>query len=110
MPGRDTRPYWMTRLPPLNFVGVTLASSAPCVVSKTSFARFRPRWTNEAPTRVRTAVTASKEPCAAAMRIPSPTGTAVADRNGSRVARTMSQPRLRCGLTGLPRSAESASK
>ena len=25
----DTRPYWMTREPPLNWVGVTLASSAP---------------------------------------------------------------------------------
>ena len=50
-----TSPYWMTREPPLNWVGVTLASSAPWTVSKTSFATLSPSWTNEAPMTVRAA-------------------------------------------------------
>ena len=36
----------MTREPPLNWVGVTFASSAPWIVSKTSFATLSPSWTN----------------------------------------------------------------
>ncbi len=49
-------------------------------------------------------------PGVAAMTIPSRTGTIVALRNGSRVVRNASQPNDRRGLTGVPRSAESASK
>ena len=65
-----TRPYWMTREPPLNWVGVTLASSAPWIVSKTSFETFSPRCTKQAPTIVSSAATRSNEPCRAAIRIP----------------------------------------
>jgi hypothetical protein len=61
-------------------------------VSKTSFATFRPSWTNDAPTTVRTAASRSNAPCAAAIEIPRTTGTIVAVRNGSRVARRISQP------------------
>ena len=49
---RLTRPYWITREPPENWVGVTFASSAPDIVSKTSFATLSPSWTNAAPITV----------------------------------------------------------
>ena len=63
----DTSPYWMTREPPLNWVGVTLASSAPWTVSKTSLATLSPSWTNDAPRIVRTAANRSKDPWLAAI-------------------------------------------
>ena len=93
MPRSDTSPYWMTREPPLNWVGRTFASSAPSLASKTSFATFRPRWTAAAPMIVTIAVKRSKKPCAAAIAMPTATGMRVADRNGSRVARRVSHPR-----------------
>ena len=49
----------MTREPPLNWVGVTFASSAPWMVSKTSFATLSPSWTNDAPMTVSAAVSRS---------------------------------------------------
>ena len=57
----------MTREPPLNWVGVTLASSAPWVVSKTSLATLSPSWTKHAPITVRIAVTRSNAPWLAAI-------------------------------------------
>ena len=59
---------------------------------------------------VRSAVNQSNAPWLAAMTIPRTTGTIVALRNGRRVVRSASQPSDRRGLTGVPRSAESASK
>ena len=100
----------MTREPPLYWVGVTFASSAPWAVSKTSLATFRPSWTNDAPTTVRSAVTRSNEPWRAAIAMPRTTGMIVALRNGRRVVRRASQPNESFGLTGVPRSADSASK
>ena len=101
----------MTREPPLNWVGVTFASSAPWAVSKTSLATFSPSWTKAAPMtvsdgrdEVEEAVARGDERCRAA------TGTIVAERNGRRVARRARQPSDSRGLTGVPRSAESASK
>ena len=100
----------MTREPPLNWVGVTFASSAPWTLSKTSLATFSPSCTKAAPTTVRTAVRRSNEPWRAAITMPRTTGTIVADRNGRRVVRRASQPNESFGLTGVPRSADSASK
>ena len=100
----------MTREPPLNWVGVTFASSAPWTVSNTSLATFRPSWTNAAPMTVRAAATRSNEPWLAAMRMPSTTGTIVAVRNGRRVVRSVRKPNDSRGLTGVPRSADRASK
>ena len=42
--------------------------------------------------------------------MPSTTGTIVAERNGRRVVRRASQPNESRGLTGVPRSTDSASK
>ena len=50
------------------------------------------------------------EPRVAAIRMPSPTGMIVAVRKGSRVVRKAREPGDRRGLTGVPRSADSASK
>ncbi len=100
----------MTREPPLNWVGVTFASSAPDIVSNTSLATFSPSCTNDAPMIVSSAATRSNEPCDAAIRMPSVTGTIVAVRNGRRVVRRVSKPNERCGLTGVPRSTDRASK
>ena len=100
----------MTREPPLNWVGVTLASSAPWTVSNTSFATLSPSWTKHAPTTVSTAAPRSNRPWVAAMRMPSRTGMTVAVRNGRRVVRRVRKPSDRRGLTGVPRSADSASK
>ena len=100
----------MTREPPLNCVGVTFASSAPWTVSNTSLATFSPSCTKHAPTTVRMAATRSNEPWVAAMRMPSTTGMTVAVRNGRRVARRVRKPNDSRGLTGVPRSADSASK
>ena len=69
-----------------------------------------PSWTNDAPMTVRIAVSRSNEPGLAAITMPRTTGTIVADRNGSRVVRSASQPNDSRGLTGVPRSAEIASK
>ena len=66
----DTRPYWMTREPPLNWVGRMFASSAPSLASKMSFATLRPRWTDAAPMIVTIAVRRSNQPCAAAIAMP----------------------------------------
>ena len=49
-------------------------------------------------------------PWRAAIAIPRTTGTIVAERNGRRVVRSASHPAERRGLTGVPRSADSASK
>ena len=49
-------------------------------------------------------------PWRAAIAIPRTTGTIVAERNGRRVVRNASHPAERRGLTGVPRSADSASK
>ncbi len=100
----------MTREPPENCVGVTFASSAPWIVSKTSLATLRPSCTKHAPMIVSSAAIRSNCPCEAAIRMPSVTGTIVADRNGSRVVRRVRKPSDRLGLTGVPRSADSASK
>ena len=100
----------MTRDPPLNWVGVTFASSAPWTVSNTSFATLSPSWTKHAPMIVKSAATRSNAPSVAAIRIPSTTGTMVAVRNGSRVVRRVRNPNDSRGLTGVPRSADSASK
>ncbi len=100
----------MTREPPLNWVGVTFASSAPWTVSNTSFATLSPSWTNEAPMIVSSAATRSNDPLRAAMRMPSTTGTIVAERNGRRVVRRARKPNDSFGLTGVPRSADRASK
>ena len=59
---------------------------------------------------VSTAVSRSNEPWRAAITMPRTTGTIVADRNGRRVVRRASQPNDSRGLTGVPRSADSASK
>jgi hypothetical protein len=107
---RLTRPYWITREPPENCVGVTFASSAPWIVSNTSFATLRPSCTKHAPMIVSSAATRSNRPCDAAMRMPSVTGTIVAVRNGRRVVRSVRKPSERRGLTGVPRSTDSASK
>ena len=45
---RLTSPYWITRDPPLNGVGVTFAASAPLASSKMSLAMLRPRCTAHA--------------------------------------------------------------
>ena len=100
----------MTREPPENCVGVTFASSAPDIVSKTSLAVFSPSWTKHAPMIVSSAAIGSKKPCDAAIRMPSVTGTIVAVRNGRRVVRRVRNPKDNLGLTGVPRSADSASK
>ena len=100
----------MTREPPLNLVGVTFASSAPWTVSNTSFATLSPSWTNAAPMTVSAAATRSKAPWLAAMRMPRTTGMIVAVRNGRRVVRRVRNPNDSFGLTGVPRSADSASK
>ena len=100
----------MTREPPLNWVGVTFASSAPWTVSKTSFATLSPSWTKDAPMIVSAAATRSKWPWLAAMTMPSRTGMIVAVRNGRRVVRSVRKPNESRGLTGVPRSADSASK
>ena len=100
----------MTREPPLNWVGVTLASSAPWIVSKTSLATLSPSWTNDAPMIVSSAATRSNEPCDAAIRMPSVTGMIVAVRNGRRVVRSVRNPNDSRGFTGVPRSADRASK
>ncbi len=100
----------MTRDPPENLVGVTLASSAPCAVSNTSLDTLIASCMNDAPMTVRTAVSRSNAPCRAAIRIPRSTGTIVALRNGRRVVRNTSDPIESRGLTGVPRSTESASK
>ena len=100
----------MTLEPPLNLVGVTFASSAPWTVSNTSLATLRPSWTNEAPITVNAADTRSKALWLAAMRIPRTTGMMVAVRNGNRVVRSVRKPNESFGLTGVPRSADSASK
>ena len=44
------------------------------------------------------------------MRMPSRTGMIVAVRNGRRVVRRVRNPNDSFGLTGVPRSADSASK
>ena len=59
---------------------------------------------------VSAAATRSNDPWLAAMRMPSTTGMIVAVRNGRRVVRSVRKPNDRRGLTGVPRSAESASK
>ena len=100
----------MTREPPLNFVGVTLASSAPWAVSKTSLLTLIASWTKHAPMIVRTAARRSKAPWVAAITMPSTTGTIVALRNGRRVVRRMRNGSDRRGFTGVPRSRDSASK
>ena len=100
----------MTREPPLNWVGVTFASSAPWTVSKTSLATLSPSWTNDAPTTVRMAANRSNEPWLAAIRMPRTTGMIVAVRNGRRVVRRVRNPNDSFGLTGVPRSADRASK
>ena len=79
-------------------------------MSKTSFATFSPSWTKHAPMIVSSAATRSNEPCDAAIRMPSVTGMIVAVRNGSRVVRRVRNPNDSRGLTGVPRSADSASK
>ena len=110
MPRMEMSPFWRTREPPLNLVGVALASSAPCIVSKTSLATLSPKWTTLAATTVISAVAGSKNPARTATASPSNTGAKVALRNGARVARKSSQPVESRGRTLLPRSAESASK
>ncbi len=79
-------------------------------MSKTSFATFSPSWTKAAPTIVNAAAARSKKPWLAAIRMPSDTGTMVAVRNGSRVVRRARDRKRSRGLTGVPLSAESASK
>ena len=59
---------------------------------------------------VSAAAARSNEPWRAAIRMPSRTGTIVAVRNGSRVVRSARKPNDSRGLTGVPRSAERASK
>ena len=59
---------------------------------------------------VNAAATRSNEPLRAAMRMPRRTGTIVAVRNGRRVVRRTRKPSESFGLTGVPRSADSASK
>ena len=105
-----TRPYWMTREPPLNCVGVTLASSAPWAVSKTSLLTLIASWTKQAPMIVRIAARRSKAPWLAAITMPSTTGTIVALRKGRRVVRRTRNGSDRRGFTGVPRSRDSASK
>ena len=53
MPRSDTRPYWMTREPPLNWVGWMFASSAPSLASNMSLATFRAEMDRAAPMIVR---------------------------------------------------------
>ena len=60
----------MTREPPLNWVGVTFASSAPWTASNTSLATFSPSWTNAAPMTVSAAAARSNEPWLAAISDP----------------------------------------
>ena len=91
-------------------MGFTLALSAPLVVSKTSFATLRPRWMQAPPTTVRSASHQLKPFVQAATAIPSSTGTNVAVRNGSRVARRKSHPNESFGLTSRPVSAETCSR
>ena len=74
-------------------------------------ATLSPSWTKrraddrqDAPRRGRTT------PWLAAITMPSTTGTIVAVRNGSRVVRRARNPNDSRGLTGVPRSADSASK
>ena len=99
----------MTREPPLNCVGVRFAASAPLAVSKTSLATFRPRCTQAPAISVSTAGHQCHSPCSAATAMPSPMGTKVADRNGSRVARRNSQNGDSVGFTCRPVSFDSCS-
>ena len=103
------RPYRITRDPPLNCVGVTLAWSAPDNVSNTSFATLSPRCTQAAATSVRMASHQCHWPCRAATEIPRATGMNVADRNGSRVARRNSQPLESWGRIRRPCSRDTRS-
>ena len=59
---------------------------------------------------VSSAAIGSKKPWDAAIRMPSVTGMIVAVRNGRRVVRRVRNPNDSLGLTGVPRSADSASK
>jgi hypothetical protein len=86
------------------------ASSAPESVSKMSFVTLMARWANEPPMSVSSAVHQVKAPWLAATAMPSSTGTAVADRNGSRVVRSASQNGLSLGRMVRPFSFESASR
>ena len=98
----ETRPYWMTRDPPLNWVGVTFASSAPWIVSNTSFATLSPSWTNDAPMTVSAAVRGRTSRGSRRSRCRATTGTIVAVRNGSRVARKGEEPERQPGLDRRP--------
>ena len=102
----------MTREPPLNWVGVTFASSAPGIVSKTSLATLSPSWTKHAPMIVSSAAIEVEE-AVATRRSAMPSDDRDDRRGEERQARRPEGQATRttgAGLTGVPRSAESASK
>ena len=81
----------------------------PAVVLGLLFADLIEHWLFN-PITVSAAAHRSNAPWLAAMAMPSTTGTIVAVRNGSRVERNARNPNDSRGRTGVPRSAESASK
>ncbi len=87
----------MTRDPPLNGVGVTLAASAPLASSKMSLAMLRPRCTAQPATSASNHQPSANESLTAATAPPSAIGTIVAVRKGSRVARKNVHHFERCG-------------
>ena len=101
----------MTREPPLNWVGVTFASSAPDAVSKTSLATLSPSWTKR---RADDRQQRGDEVERAVRRGDQDAQDDRHDRRGEeRQARRRAGSGTRAtasGLTGVPRSAESASK
>ena len=101
----------MTREPPLNWVGVTFASSAPWTRVEDVVGDVEPELDEaRADDRQQRGDQVERPVARGDQDARAATGTIVAVRNGRRVVRRVRNPNDSRGLTGVPRSADSASK